>query len=71
MTMAMSREFRHGDNIAVLALDPGHYAHVADDSIYDTERDICIEGIVGLLEFVDMKENTGNFLNWRGETLPW
>jgi len=71
MTVTMAKEFQmNGDNIAVLALNPGYVATRLTNFRSRDDMDECIAGIVELLEGVGMKQ-TGSFLDWRGQTLPW
>ncbi|KAL7928384.1 hypothetical protein V8C35DRAFT_242891 [Trichoderma chlorosporum] len=71
MTVTMAREFEeHGDNIAVVAINPGYVAtRMTNYRSRDTMEE-CIAGIVEVVEGLDMTK-TGTFINWNGETLPW
>jgi NAD(P)-dependent dehydrogenase (short-subunit alcohol dehydrogenase family) len=71
MTVTMAKEFQmNGDNISVVALDPGYVATRMTNFRFRDDMDECITGIVNVLEKVSMNQ-TGTFLDWHGETLPW
>ena len=71
MTVTMSKEFQHnGDNIAVLALNPGYVATRLTNYRSRDDMDECIQSIANIFDSVGM-EQTGQFLDWRGGTLPW
>ncbi|EHK51081.1 hypothetical protein TRIATDRAFT_54996, partial [Trichoderma atroviride IMI 206040] len=71
MTVTMAREFEeHGDNIAVVAVNPGYVATRLTDYRSRDNMEECIAGLVEVVEGLDMAK-TGTFINWNGETLPW
>lgn len=71
MTVTMSKEFQHnGDNIAVLAFNPGYVATRMTNGRFRDNMDECIEKMAEIFGSVGM-EQTGQFLDWRGGTLPW
>ncbi|KAL6820102.1 hypothetical protein J3E69DRAFT_341195 [Trichoderma sp. SZMC 28015] len=71
MTITMAREFEeHGDNIAVVAINPGYVATRMTNYRSKNIMEECIAGIVEVVEGLDMTK-TGTFINWNGETLPW
>jgi NAD(P)-dependent dehydrogenase (short-subunit alcohol dehydrogenase family) len=71
MSVTMAKEFQsNGDNIAVLALNPGYVATRLTKFRSRDNMEECIEGIVKVVEGLDMKQ-TGMFVDWRGEPLPW
>ncbi|GFP51960.1 uncharacterized oxidoreductase YKL071W [Trichoderma asperellum] len=71
MTVTMAKEFQmNNDNITVLAVNPGYVATRLTNFRSRDDMDECIAGIVKVLENVSM-EQTGTFLDWRGQTLPW
>lgn len=71
LTVTLAKEFQmNGDDIAVIALNPGYVATRLTNFRFRDNMDECIAGIVKVLDNVGM-DQTGTFLNWRGETLPW
>lgn len=59
-----------GDNITVIALNPGYVATKLTNYRFKDDMDECIAGMVEVLEGVSM-EQTGMFLHWHGQVLPW
>ncbi|KAK1830082.1 hypothetical protein QBC39DRAFT_354702 [Podospora conica] len=71
VTVTLAKEFQaNGDNIVVIALNPGYVATRITNLRFRDDMDECIAGIVKVLDSVGM-DQTGTFLDWRGETLPW
>ncbi|KAK4449685.1 hypothetical protein QBC34DRAFT_380143 [Podospora aff. communis PSN243] len=71
VTVTLAKEFQNnGDNIAVIALNPGYVATRMTKYRSRDNMDECIAGIVKVIDKVGM-DQTGTFLDWRGETLPW
>lgn len=67
----MAAEFKNnGDNIAVVALYPGYLPTRLSSFRSRDDMNECIEGMVNVIETFGMKD-TGSFVNWRGETMPW
>lgn len=71
MTVTMSKEFQqNGDNIAVLAFDRGYVTTRMTNGRFRDDMEECIERMAEIFGSVGM-EQTGQFLDWRGGTLPW
>lgn len=71
MTVTMAKEFQMtGANVAVLALNPGYVATRLTNGRFRDDMDECIAGMVKVIGEAGM-EQSGKFLDWRGETLPW
>lgn len=71
LTVTLAKEFQmNGDNIAVIALNPGYVATRLTNYRSRDKMEECIAGIVKVLGRVGMAE-TRTFMDWRGETLPW
>lgn len=71
MTVTLAKEYKmNGDNIAAIALNPGYVATRLTSFRSRDNMEECIAGMVKVLESVGMDES-GIFLDWRGETLPW
>lgn len=71
MTVTMSKEFQqNGDNITVLAFNPECIATRMTNGRFRDNMDACIERMAEMFGSVGM-EQTGQFLGWRGGTLPW
>ncbi|KAK0645416.1 hypothetical protein B0T16DRAFT_411131 [Cercophora newfieldiana] len=71
MTVTLAKEFQmNGDNIAVIALNPGYVATRLTNFRFRDNMEECIAGIVKVVDNIGL-EQTGTFVDWRGETLPW
>lgn len=71
LTVSMAKEFlENGENITVLALNPGYVATRLTNYRSRDNMEECIAGIVKVIEGATI-EQTGSFVDWRGETLPW
>ncbi|KAK4221665.1 hypothetical protein QBC38DRAFT_491603 [Podospora fimiseda] len=71
LTVSLAQEFQeNGDKIPVIALNPGYVATRLTNFRFRDNMDECITGIVKVIQNVGM-EQTGTFVDWRGETLPW
>ena len=60
----------HGDKIAVVAVYPGYVATRLSNFRSKNDMKECMDGVVDLTERLGMKER-GQFLDWKGETVPW
>lgn len=70
-SVTLATEFQtHGDRIAVVAVYPGYVATRLGNFRSKNNMKECMDGVVDLIERVGMKE-TGQFLDWKGETMPW
>ena len=71
MTVTMAKEFQmNGDDVSALALHPGYVATRLTNGHSRDNMEECIAGMVKVVEAAGM-EQSGKFLDWRGETLPW
>ncbi|KAK4176444.1 hypothetical protein QBC36DRAFT_352253 [Triangularia setosa] len=71
VTVTLAKEFQeNGDNIAVIALNPGYVPTRMTNFHGPDDMDECIAGIVKVIENASM-DQTGSFLDWRGNILPW
>lgn len=71
MTVTMSKEFQqNGDKIAVLAFNFGYVATRMTNGRFRDDMEECIERMAEIFGSVGM-EQAGQFLDWRGGTLPW
>ena len=71
LTVTLAKEYQmNDDNITAVALNPGYVATRLTNFRSRDKMEECIAGMVKVMESVDMKDS-GSFLDWRGETLPW
>jgi NAD(P)-dependent dehydrogenase (short-subunit alcohol dehydrogenase family) len=71
LSVTIAKELQQkGDNIAVVALYPGHLATRMSNYNYSHDMDECIAGAVDVIEKIDMSQ-TGTYVNWKNETVPW
>ena len=71
MTVTMAKEFQmNGDDIAALVIDPGYVATRMTQGRARDDMEEVIAGIVKVVEGIGM-EDSGKFLDWRGESVPW
>ena len=71
MTVTTAKEFQmNGNNVSALALHPGHVATRLTHGRSRDDMEECIAGMVKVIEAAGM-EQSGKFLGWRGDTLPW
>lgn len=71
MTVTLAKEFiMNNDDITVISLNPGYVPTRLTKFRSKNDMDECIAGMVTVIEGVT-KEQTGVFLDWQGEALPW
>lgn len=71
LTATMAKEFiMNKEEIAVVSIYPGYVATKMTNYRSRDNMAECIEGIVKVVESVGM-EQTGTFVDWKGQTLPW
>jgi len=71
LTATMAKEFiMNEEEIAVVSIYPGYVATKMTNYRSRDNMAECIEGIVKVVESVGM-EQTGTFVDWKGQTLPW
>ena len=70
-TVTLAREFEEdGDNIAIVAVYPGYVATRLSNFRSRNDMDECMDGVVNVIEQVGM-EQTGSFLDWKMQNIPW
>ncbi|KAI0115876.1 hypothetical protein GGR51DRAFT_502452 [Nemania sp. FL0031] len=71
LTATMAAEFKNnGDGISVMAVYPGYLATRLSSFRSRDNMERSIEGMVRIIETAGMDE-TGSFVNWKGEAMPW
>ncbi|KAL8790984.1 MAG: hypothetical protein Q9195_006129 [Heterodermia aff. obscurata] len=70
-SITLAKEFvEAGDNIAVLTIYPGYVATRLSSYRHKNDMKECMDGIVDVMEKASM-EQTGTFVDWKNETVPW
>lgn len=71
LTASMAAEFMEaGDGIAVMSVYPGYVPTRMTNYRSRDDMAECIAGVVKVIEGLDMSQ-TGTFVNWKNETIPW
>ncbi|KAK5050885.1 hypothetical protein LTR84_003444 [Exophiala bonariae] len=71
LTMTIAKEARaNGDNIAVVAVYSGHLATRMSGFSFSHDMEEYINGVANLMDTIDISD-TGRYINWKGETVPW
>jgi NAD(P)-dependent dehydrogenase (short-subunit alcohol dehydrogenase family) len=71
MSVTMAKEIlATDDKITVVALYPGHLATRMSSYSSSNDMEESITGVVDVVENVNIGQS-GSFLNWKGETVPW
>ncbi|KAL2064370.1 hypothetical protein VTL71DRAFT_4864 [Oculimacula yallundae] len=71
LTATLAKEFiMNKEDIAVVSIYPGYVPTKMTNFKSRDNMDECIEGIVGVVEGVGM-EQTGTFVDWKGQRIPW
>lgn len=71
VTVTLAKEWqRNGDEITAIALHPGYVATRMTQGRFRNEMVECIAGIVKVVENTTFGQ-TGTFVNWLGEPMPW
>lgn len=71
ITVTLAKEFiMNNDDITVISLNPGYVPTRMTNFRSRNDMDECIAGMVTVIEGLT-KEQTGMFLDWQGDVLPW